>query len=203
MIEDAIAAPALDEIETYSNLVQAAIDARKAMDTGRWLLGNYVRQLITYYAEHTIEQFADEVGVDSRRLYEYGVMASFYPMDARESLSELDLTYSHYREARRLGDLDQAVEFLKTIALNRWTVRQTQDALKSMKALAGAAIPRMGGEFTTTDNRPVNPHRPRPVWEGITQLTVKNGRITFDPGTLPPDFDPERPYKIIIEPIDD
>lgn len=93
--EDLVSAsPAIiqDEAAAYAALVNDAITARQAMDTGRWLLGEYVRQLKTYYGQKTIEQFADDVGVDAKRLYEYAKLASFYPLKDRNELSDLDLT---------------------------------------------------------------------------------------------------------------
>jgi hypothetical protein len=194
-----------DEAHSYALLVDEGITARKAMDTGRWLIGEYARTLVTYYREKTIEEYARDIGVAAKRVYEYGAMASFYPLDIREHLSELDLTYSHFREARRLKDLNRAIDFLRAAALNLWTVEDMAQNLKTMSQLERLNLSSKYSEdnhLTDHTNKPVDPSRPRPVWEGITTLTVKNGRVTFA-GTLPPDFDPDRAYKIIIEPIED
>lgn len=194
-----------DEAHSYARLVDEGIIARRAMDTGRWLIGEYARTLVTYYREKTIEEYARDISVSYKRVYEYGAMASFYPLEVRESLSELDLTYTHYREARRLKDLDKAVEFLKAAALNLWTVDDMRQNLKTMSQLERMDLSSKYSEdnqLTDLANKPVDPHRPRPIWEDITTLTAKNGRITFT-GTLPPDFDFDRPYKIIIEPLDE
>jgi len=166
--------PAIDQAVGYAALVTDGIRAREAMDTGRWILGGNVRQLVTHYREHTVEQYADDVGgVEATSLYEYAGVASFYTADALESLSELDLCYSHYREARRLKTLDKAVEFLKLIALNHWTTHQTRAALKEIKRNGGdiAATYSSSSPITGLDNRVVNRH-PVYQWRGPATVSI-------------------------------
>lgn len=184
-------APPIDHAAAYAALTEDAINARQAMDTGRWLLGEYTRMVLdaTVYGQHTIDEFADDIGVDSKRAYEYGAMASYYPPATRESLSELKLTYSHFREAKRLKDLDKSIEFLKTVALNAWTIRQTQEALKEI--FDPQPLPSYSTPLTDPQNRPVSA-RGMYQWrgpatvqfdeQGVARL-VCEGLLEFEPGT--------------------
>jgi hypothetical protein len=171
--------PQMDEAIAYATLVNDAITARQAMDTGRWLIGEYVRQLKTYYKQKTIEQFSDEVGIDPKRAYEYASMSSFYPLNDRAELSDLDLTYSHYREARRLGDLDQAKAFLSEIALNHWTIQQTRERLKIMLYQGVKVAPGYDSPAPITDatGAPIV-NTPEYQWRGPALVTIdKKGRV--------------------------
>ena len=163
--------PTIDTAASYSSLVNDGITACQAMDTGRWLLGEYTRQLVTYYNERTIEQYADDVKIDASRLYEFALMASYYSLETRESLSELNLCYSQYREARRLKDLDKSIAFLKKAALNLWTIAQTRSALK--EHFSPDALPSYSDNPAMTDlnNRPVN-ERPVYQWRGPASVTI-------------------------------
>lgn len=189
----------------YALLVEQALNARKAMDIGRWLLGDYVRRLITdfsKYRECTIEKFADAVTIDAKRLYEYASMASFYSLEKREELAELHLSYTHYREARRLRTIEKAVEFLKAIALNRWTIQQTRDALK--------ALNQMGHKIADTfsDSPPMMDYHQTPVYPGARNVwqgigTIKVGKQGFMlQCDIPPDhIDPDKRYEITVREI--
>jgi hypothetical protein len=196
--------PATDAATGYANLVERGIIARQAMDTGRWVLGGNVRELVTYYGERTIEQYADDVGVEADRLYEYAELATFYPMDVREELSQLDLCYTHYREAKYLKDLSLAVEFLKTIALYRWNVSQTRAALKALKQSGDIDLDRISrmGAITDLRNQPYN-KRPVIEWQGTAT-------VRFDKGGKPelqwdsiPEVEDGKKYRVSFEAIED
>lgn len=195
-----IDSPPVDTAYGYANLVERGIVARQAMDTGRWLLGGNVRELVTYYGERTIEQYADDVGVEANRLYEYAEMASFYPAAVRDELSELDLCYTHYREAKWFKSLDSAIEFLKTIALNHWNVSETRARLKALRN--GGHLPsRPDRGMTDLHNVPVEP-RMNYQWRGraIVRLDGK-GRVQLECET-PPDLEADKQYMVIFQEID-
>jgi hypothetical protein len=192
--------PATDAANGYANLVERGIIARQAMDTGRWVLGGNVRELVTYYGERTIEQYADDIGVEANRLYEYAEMASFYPMDVREELSELDLCYTHYREAKWFKDLDQAIEFLKMIALNHWNVSQTRDYLRTLRN-GGKLPPRSDRTISDLNNVPVEP-RMNYQWRGRAMVSFDANGIVQLACEEVPDIDPDKPYMVIFQAID-
>jgi hypothetical protein len=192
--------PATDAANGYANLVERGIIARQAMDTGRWVLGGNVRELVTYYGERTIEQYADDIGVEANRLYEYAELASFYPMDVREELSELDLCYTHYREAKWFKDLDQAIEFLKMIALNHWNVSQTRDYLRTLRN-GGKLPPRSDRTISDLNNVPVEP-RMNYQWRGRAMVSFDANGIVQLACEEVPDIDPDKPYMVIFQAID-
>lgn len=192
----------IDEAYSYAALVTDGITARQAMDTGRWLIGDYVRMLVTNYRERTVEQYADDIGIESSRAYEYAGMASFYPLEIRDQLSELDLYYSHMREARRLRDLGRAVEFLKTIALNAWTIQQTRDALKAV--FAPNALPNYsdGNAITDLRDRPID-QRPVYQWRGPAMVEVDKQGVVHIRCDHTPEIEPNKRYIVSFEEIED
>lgn len=204
IVDDLVSVSALplNDAEGYAQLVEDGRIARRAMDTGRWLLGEYVRQLITFYGERTIEQYADDIQVSANRLYEYGSMASFYPIEIRASLSELDLTFSHYREARRLKDLEKAIEFLKLTAENHWTVR---DMARNLKLFRDGSIAQTYSDappMTDLRNIPLN-YRPSYQWRGPATVQIsKDGTVQLQCET-PPQIEPGRKYIVSFEEVEE
>lgn len=190
----------------YAALVDLAVNAAKAMDLGRWLIGDYVRKLITdfsAYAECTVEKFADAIKISHTSAYEYASMASFYTLAIREELSELDLSYSHMREARRLKTMDKAIEFLKAIALNRWTIQQTRDALKSLQKAGHTVAQTYSDAPPPTDlNHQAYDRNPLAIWRGVATLKIDSkGRAQLHIET-PPDLEPDKEYIVIIQEVD-
>lgn len=209
MIEDVIApnigysAPPVDEAHEYSQLVNDGIIARQAMDKGRWVLGNNVRKLVTYYAQRTIEQYADDVGVEANRLYEYGELASFYPTEIREELSELDLCYTHYREAKTLKNLADAVDFLKLIALYRWNVSETRERLKLMRSTGHIDPTKSTGSTVKDLNNLPYERRPSYQWRGpATVQRGKDGTMNLK-GVNAPEIEDGKRYIVSFEELED
>jgi hypothetical protein len=190
-------APA-DTAYGYSSLVRDAIQARQAMDTGRWLIGEYARTLVTHYREKTIEDFADDIGIDAKRVYEYGAMASYYPLETRAALSHLDLNYSQYREARRLKDLNKSIEFLEQVALNVWTIAQTRQALKDLFNPDTPPSYSDGPAMTDRDNRPFH-ERPAYQWRGPAIVSFDGtGGVRLQCDSIP-HLEPEKRYMVSFE----
>lgn len=190
--------PIEDEIDAYKRLVDIARDARRERDEQYWIMGQCAILIQTHYAKQTLAKFANEIGVDPRRLCEYKVMTEFYPANIRERLKPLDLTYSHMREARRLGDIDQAIEFLHQIAGSLWTVNETRER---MNIMLGRTQPGMSQDERAAIYTPPMLQNFHPVFEGIVMVR-QDGSITFDQ-PLPPDFEKGKRYRAIFEPIED
>lgn len=175
VIDSPAISPVIDQAAAYAVLVKDAIDARQAIDIGRWLIGAYVRMLmdISVYGQHTLEDFADDIGIDPKRAYEYASMASYYSLGRREQISHLNLTYSHLREAKRLKDVDKSLAFLHIVFANVWTIQQTRDALKAMCINGGVYV---GPTFDTSPITDMNNNRidQRPVyqWRGPAIVTI-------------------------------
>lgn len=207
MTAEAYISPTSDEAHDYATLVEYGRTANETMDKNRWLLGEYTLLLITYftrYSERTIEQFAEDISIDPRRLYEFSGMASFYPKEVREELSELNLFYTHWREAKRLKDLDKAIEFLKLIALNQWTLSQTRDALKALLNMGHDVAQTYSEDNKIIDlnGRPID-QRPIYQWRGPALVAVgKNGKVQLQCDHMPEIEDGKR-YIVSFEPLDD
>lgn len=201
-----------DETDAYDALVDLGIEARQNMDANRWKLGDYTLTLVTYisrYGKRTVEDYADAISVDASRLYEYKGMAEFYPAERRDELSELDLSYTHFREARRLKNLDRAIEFLMAAAQNGWTVTDMRQALKTMRRVDGIDVAdtyREGGLTTDVYNRPLEMRRLHPVYDAITRVSRDStGRVILEDPDIPfpNDIELGRRYRVIFEPIED
>lgn len=189
----------------YAALVEHGLNLSKTKDICHWLLGDDVRKLMTdfsKYAECTVENYADAIKVSHSSAYEYAGMASFYSLAIREELSELDLSYSHYREARKLKTLDKAIEFLKTIALKKWTIQQTRDALKALKRMGHEVDDRYSDAPPPTDlNHQPFDRNPLAVWRGVGILKVDSkGRAQLH--IEAPDLEPDKEYIVIIQEVD-
>lgn len=199
-VTDAPTVSPVDQAAAYAELTRAAIDARKAMDTGRWLLGEYTRMLLdtTVYGAHTIEEFADAISIDAKRLYEFGAMATYYTPKTRESLAGLNLTYSHMREARRLKDLNKSIAFLQKASLNVWTLTQTREAIKAYFSPDAPPAFSDGPAMTDTNNRPFNP-RPVYEWRGPAMVSFDEKGIVRLQCDSVPDLDPDKRYMVSFE----
>jgi hypothetical protein len=195
----------VDEAYSYAELVNDGITARKAMDTGRWLIGEYTRSLVTYYKQKTIEEYARDISVPAKRVYEYGVMASFYPLEIRESLAELDLTYSHFREARRLKDLDKAIDFLKAAALNLLSVDDMRQSLKAMKRLEGMDLADKYSDGNTVTDHYDKPIDQRPIyqWRGPALVEVDKQGVVHIRCDHTPEIEPNKRYIVSFEEIEE
>lgn len=172
VIDSPTLSPTHDQAAAYAALTEDAIKARKAMDTGRWILGECTRMLMdaAVYGQHSIEDFADDIGIDPKRLYEFAGMATYYTPETRISLSGLNLTYSHMREAKRLKDVNKSIAFLKEVALNVWTIRQTQDALKAL--FSPDALPSYSDTPITDPNNQRIDQRPNYQWRGRATVSI-------------------------------
>jgi hypothetical protein len=200
---DLDSAPPRDEAYEYSLLVEKGENASKAKSMAKWILGDCVRQLTTYYAQRTVKQYAADIKEESQSLYEYSGMASFFSLEVRESLAHLNLSYSHFREARRLKDLDKAIEFLETAANNYWTVDDMRQALKALR-MSGHTVADTYGDappMTDLNNVPVEP-RMNYQWRGraIVRMDSK-GHVQLECET-PPDLEPDKQYMVIFQAID-
>jgi hypothetical protein len=202
LLETDYALPLLrDKSYEYSVLVDKGIQARQRKDTAKWRLGGYVRELETTYRDRTVEQYADDIGEAAKSLYEYAGMASFFSQEIRESLSELDLSYSHFREARRLKDLNKAIEFLKVAASNHWTVKDMWAALKALRQSGHTVAETYSDAPPPTDlNNHAIERNPLAVWRGVGTLKFDNkGRAQLH--IEAPDLEPDKEYIVIIQEV--
>lgn len=97
--------------DDWQSIVTAGIELVQATDRNRWHLGDIAALAERVYGENSVKKLATEIRMPKHKtLYEYQRVAEFYPASARVEF--VQLSWSHYREATRLGSLDNARELL-------------------------------------------------------------------------------------------
>lgn len=128
---NATAIPA--RIWTWDELCELGRKYRAQLDTFRWNLGDlaaYVTSRATDDAK-TLTEFCAEIDIKYKTLAQYRKVAEFYPVERRAEFirDNPHLTYTHYRDAMRLEDLDRAYDFLEHAATELWTAAQSEREL--------------------------------------------------------------------------
>lgn len=127
---------AIAPIDVAYEYAQFIEDLRHALDikeSAQWLIGDFIKDKATHYAEKTMEMIADDIGVSAKSLYSWRNLSIFYPEDVRTHYKSHGLYYSHLRTAYALGNLPDAREFLDECILRAFTVYGAQMALKEIK----------------------------------------------------------------------
>lgn len=115
--------------DDWQSLVTAGLDLVQAQDRNRWALGDLAAVCETRYGQKSIQKLATEIRMPKHKtLYDYHRVATFYPISARAEYPLL--SWSHYREAMRLENVEAALELLaeandgdKPVA---WLAREAQ-----------------------------------------------------------------------------
>lgn len=141
---------AADLPDDWDSLVSIGQSAREGMDGWRWLLGDIAGTVETRYGTDALGSYAGEVNIIPRTLRSYRTVASFYPSGTRGHFP--NLTWSHYRDAARLGELESALDLLERASADNWTWRDLTDALNV--ALGRPAVRRalLETEVVATDD---------------------------------------------------
>ena len=106
--------------------------AASAIDQGRWIIGDDAVDIGTSYGGKEVEAYATQIGVAKTRVMEYRTVCRFYERSARTEYlrNSHDLvSYSHMRDAMRLGDVGTAYRFLDTVIQSAMTVEKARLAL--------------------------------------------------------------------------
>lgn len=115
---------------SWDALTEAGKLAQRNMDVGRWIIGDLAVMVKTRYREDRLGSFAKEIQVDVARVREYRRVCAFWEMSHRQHFFDDErITYSHFREAMRLKDIEHARAFLDACAENEWTVEAARVAL--------------------------------------------------------------------------
>lgn len=106
------------------------------IDRGKWTLGNIAVQVVTRYDRVKLNNFAIAVNRSKGSIRQYREVCEFYDFDTQVSLFEDYplITWTHCREAMKLGSLKNALTFLQKANDLAWTVEQTRLALKTPDA---------------------------------------------------------------------
>lgn len=129
--QSALGAETIEEIYERDRL------AVSNMDDARWLIGDDSLLLVpltnedgTAQADYAIADHAKEIGMSRDSIKAYRKNAKFYPNperdDFRAKYPHPLVTYSHFRSARKMGDVDSAYEMLEEAAGFAYTVDQLE-----------------------------------------------------------------------------
>jgi hypothetical protein len=120
----------------WEEAILAGIEARQQKDGAQWRLGDLALQVETSYREHTLENYAAEIGVDYNSLREYRRVAQAYENARRLA----NLSWSHHQVASGWSTpqwwLEQALK-------NKWSVNR-------MEAEHVSTLERLGKEEEST-----------------------------------------------------
>lgn len=112
-------------ITTWEEMCERGLIARREMDKWRWVIGDLACEVETVWGAGRLADFARGIGMSKRSVERYRQMSLFYFASARTQLftefSEDVITWTHYREAMRIGTLARARNMLQVAANNGWT----------------------------------------------------------------------------------
>jgi len=108
---------------SYEEICDHSRDKIEKMGLDRWAIGDDAALVDTKYGEHTMEDFARDIGGNKSTIAGYYRVSKFYPNIIRRKLLDNlpNLTYSHYKDALRLTDLDAAIAWLDEVAQAGWS----------------------------------------------------------------------------------
>lgn len=124
-----------DEWESLTDAGRAMVEDKT---NSQWRLGDlFIRASTRFLAatakrgdqKRLLDDFASAIGENPSSLKVYYTVSAFYPCDARASFA--NLSYAHFKIAKRLGDLDSALAMLERASAEGWSTRQTTDAVKA------------------------------------------------------------------------
>jgi hypothetical protein len=127
----------------WETLIFEGMEARQTKDKAQWKLGDLALQVDTAYGGHTLETYAEQIGIEYNTLRQYRTVAAAYQNDERSSF----LSWSHHL---KIADRDDRLGWLKRAAEGKWSVRRMraeifqEEGLDSAQAL-NEAIDRLGG----------------------------------------------------------
>jgi len=127
-------------VDHYETLVNAGLALADDLDGRKWTLGDLSCLVDKAYGQNMLRQFADRINIEAARLAEYRTVARYYPRQnpARAELLSRGVRYTHFRDAMRLKDVNDSVQFLHEAADNGWKVEAARVELAKR---AGKSIP--------------------------------------------------------------
>lgn len=121
----------MDHSHSWEEYVELGRAAREHGDASRWELGDLANEIDAKYGEGAIEAWGKEIMLRRSTAYEYKRVAAFFPHPERQYFIAQNpmVTYSHFRMATKLGDLNYAYPFLGDCSSGGWTVEQAEREL--------------------------------------------------------------------------
>jgi hypothetical protein len=109
---------------SYEELCERGRIAREQKDHAQWSLGIIASEVDVQYGRDAVGEWAKDIQISRSSAYEYRAMRQFYGDTA--PIPDLQLAYSHYRTAKRLGSLQLALSYLEKVRENNWTVETAE-----------------------------------------------------------------------------
>lgn len=172
--------------DVFQEVIAEGMKHRERGDAARWAIGDLALLVDKRYGENRIAEFAKGIGQRVSAVREYRTVCRFWTTSARTEFVGIDnLTYSHFKLAARLKDLDAARDFLYDAADNDWTSERAGLALNE----------RLG--------RPLPPPRLLDAVAWLATLDTDSGRLVLDleRGVDPAAFDaltPGRRVRLVL-----
>lgn len=107
--------------DTWEEIVDIGIELAQATDRNRWAMGELAVRAERKYGDGCIGKLAYAINVRTKTLYDYHRVSAFY---GQYSAHAENLSWSHYREALRIGDLDRALWALEKASSRDWRVEK-------------------------------------------------------------------------------
>lgn len=131
---------AIPSILNYEDLCNFCRQLVFEVDTRRWQIGDAALEIESHYGEHTLADFARDIGANQSTIRGYKRVSAFYAQAFRRNLLEEypNLTYTYFRDAVRLNDIDLALEWLEEVSAQGWTA---DDAARRLTEKLGRQSP--------------------------------------------------------------
>lgn len=104
------------------------------IDTRRWDVGDDACAMETKYGEATLLGMARDVNMNKTTLASWKRVADYYPEILRRRLLDNleNLSYSHYKDAIRLKDIQKSVAWLEKCSAEGWSPDQASHKLTEL-----------------------------------------------------------------------
>lgn len=149
------AAEALAQTTGTRSYEEICEDSRIAVQTGDdagWRIGDNAVEVTQRYGDHTLADYAREIGKPKSTVYESAQMSQFWLPQVRTELKEdcPNVTRSHMRKVLFMHDPDKARWAVEKCSERGWTVDQFGYILKRYKQLKGIGKPSAARERSAT-----------------------------------------------------
>lgn len=158
------------KLDTYEAICDYARERSEALDRLRWRLGDCANLIERKYGEHTTADFARDIGQHKTTIYQYAKVARFYPKSLRRRIfaSFPNINYSHMRDAARLGNRHEVLDWLTEVSDNDWTADEAARKLTE----------RLGHEIRETIEGTIS------MVNGKSIIILLNGDTQFHSGQI-------------------
>jgi len=124
-------------VQMWEELVAKGIDATCSLDSAKWQICDLALEIVRCFggersprSAYLIDGYARAINAPPDRVREYCTVSRFWGEDDRREMARLrGITYTHMRDAMRLGDVNTAKGFLREVYQNAWNVSEAREKL--------------------------------------------------------------------------